>query len=117
MAAMRNTPARRPTVIFQHPERTKIFDQAIAESAVELEPVSIRTHSPVANQVSSILHRGQILAGSHRARIPLAQFVLELVIERITRLFEPEKRVFCKGVSIGQRSFPVEPAVEIGRAS
>src|SRR6516165_5415926 len=99
MTAVWNTPDRRPAVVLEHPECPKIFNQSIAQSAVELEPVPIRAHPAVTDKVPSILHREQVFTRSHRARIPPAELVLEFVIERITRFFEPEKRVLSKGVS------------------
>ena len=52
----------------QHLERAQVLDQAVAERAVELQPVAVRAHAAVADQVARVLHREQVLAGRHRAR-------------------------------------------------
>ena len=41
MAAVRDATARRPAVFLQHRQRPQVLDQAVAEGAVELEPVAV----------------------------------------------------------------------------
>src|SRR5947199_8716191 len=53
--SVRNAADWRPPVVLQHAQNSKVFDQAVAQSAIELQDVAIRPHLRVANQISRIL--------------------------------------------------------------
>jgi hypothetical protein len=42
-------------MLSQHVERPKIFDKPVRQGAIELQPVAIRPHAAVAEQVARIL--------------------------------------------------------------
>ena len=76
-------------MVAQHAECAQIFDQPVAQRAVELQPVTIGSHAAIADEVACFLHREQILAGRHRPPVDLAERGLQRVIERIADLLEP----------------------------
>src|SRR5882762_5992993 len=54
--SVRNAADWRPPVVLQNAQNSKIFDQAVAQSAIELQDVAIRPQLRVANQISRVLH-------------------------------------------------------------
>src|SRR3569832_3035313 len=72
MAAVRIAAFAQPTKQMQHVERAQVFDQTVGQRAVELQPVAVRAHAAVADQVASILHREQVFAGRHRLVVVIA---------------------------------------------
>src|SRR5450631_760490 len=71
VAAVRNAARGRPAVLAQHVERAQVLDEAVAQRAIELQPVAVGAHPPVAHQVSRVLHREEVLAGGHGLRVVL----------------------------------------------
>ena len=79
VAAMRDAAARRPAMGLQHRQRALIFAEPVGQRAVELQPVAIRPHAAVADQVARILVAEQVLAGRHRRRIEFGERRLQRV--------------------------------------
>src|SRR3954470_8835720 len=102
--AVRDAAAGGPAVFLEHVERAKVLDQAVAERAIELQPVAIGPHAAVADQVAGVLHREQVLAGRHRVLVVVAQRGLQLEVERVARLFVPEQVVLREGLGVGDGS-------------
>ena len=50
-------------MLLEHVQRAQVFDQAVAQGAVELKVVTVRAHAAVADQVARVLHREQVLPG------------------------------------------------------
>src|SRR5947209_1436540 len=71
--AMRDAALRRPAVALQHVERPQIFDEAIAQRTIELQPVAIPTHPTIADEIARVLHREKVLAGGHRPVVMLGE--------------------------------------------
>ena len=115
VAAVRDAARRRPAVLLEHVERAQIFDQAVGQRAVELQPVAVRPHAAVAQQVARVLMREQVLAGRHRARIELGERGLQRVVERIAGLLVPEQRIVAQHLGVGDRGLEVEAAVGVDR--
>ena len=113
MAAVRDAAARRPAVLLQHLERAQVLDQAVAQRAVELQPVAVRAHAAVADEVARVLHREQVLAGRHRILVVVAQRGLQLEVQRIARLLVPEQVVLRQRLGVGDRGVEVEAAVGV----
>ena len=105
VAAVRDAAAARPAVLVQHVQRAQVFDQAVAERAVELQPVAVGAHAAVADQVARILHREQVLAGRHRLVVVAAQGGLQLEVERVARLLVPEQIVLAQRLGVGDRRY------------
>jgi len=82
VAAVRDAAARRPAVLLQHVQGAQVFDQAVGQGAVELQPVAVRTHAAVADQVARVLHGEQVLAGGHGLAVVAAQHRLQLEVQR-----------------------------------
>ena len=59
----------------------------------------------------------QILAGRHWSRIKIRECGLQRVVERITRLFEPEQRVFAQRLGVGNGGLKIKAAIGINRES
>jgi RNA polymerase sigma factor RpoD-like protein len=113
VAAVGNTAARRPAMVPEHVQGTQVLDQAVTQRAVELQPVPVRPHATVADQVARILHREQVLARCQGARVGLGQTGLQFVVERVSRFLIPEQRVLRQGLAIRQRCRQVEAAIRI----
>src|SRR5439155_25171274 len=56
MPSVRNTVHWRPSIFLQRAENSEVFNQAVAQSAIELQNVAIRTQLRVANEISGVLH-------------------------------------------------------------
>src|SRR6478752_4567915 len=65
VSAMGNDAAAGPSVRFDHRDGAEIFDEAVGECAVELEPVGFRVQTAIADEIAGVLHRKEILAGRH----------------------------------------------------
>ena len=115
MAAMGNAPPRRPAVTLEHRQRAQVLDQAVAQRAIELQPVDFLAHACVADQVARVLHREQVLAGGHRIGIVLRELVLQLVVERVAGLLVPEQRKLFELPGVGDCGRKIETSVGIDR--
>ena len=91
---------------FEHRERALVLAQAVGERAVELQPVAVRPHAAVAQQIARVLVAEQVLAGRHRARIELGERGLQRVVERIARLLVPEQRIVAQHLGVGDGRSP-----------
>ena len=56
MAAMGNATLGRPSVLAQHFQNAQILHEAVAERAIELQYISIRSESAVTDQIARVLH-------------------------------------------------------------
>src|SRR3546814_9495709 len=63
MPAMRHHVAAGEAMVAEQGEGAQVFHQTVAERAVELQPVAVRPHAAMAQQVARVLVREQILAG------------------------------------------------------
>ena len=88
-------------MVFQHPEGPEIFDQAIAQGTVKLQPVPVRTHPAVADQISGVLHGEEVLACCHRTRIMPRQLGLKFVVQRVTCFLIPKEVILGERLGIG----------------
>ncbi len=102
-----------PAVVFQHVERAQVFDEAVAEGAVELQPVAVGAHAAVADEVAGVLHGEQVFARGHGALVHLAEFGLQFVVERVAGLFVPEQGVLREGLAVVDGGWQVEAAVGV----
>ena len=67
MPAMRHAPgARTSRTSCSTIQRAQILDQPVGQRAVELQPVAIRSHPAMTQQVAGILMREEVFAGRHR---------------------------------------------------
>ena len=105
--------ARRPAVGLQHRQRALVFAQPIGQRAIELQPVAVRPHAAVADEIPRVLMAEQVLAGRHRRRIEFGQRRLQREIERIAGLLVPEQRILPQHLGVGDRGFEVEAAVGV----
>src|ERR1700677_3698774 len=112
---MRNCAASRPSRILHHLQRSQIFTKPIRKRAIELKPVSVRTHTSVPQQIACVLVAEKIFPGSHRPRIKLSQRRLQSEVEWITRLFIPKQWILPQHPGIRNRSLEVEASVGINR--
>ena len=96
-------------------ERAQVFDEAVGQGAIELQPVAVGPHAAVAQQVAGVLVREQVLAGRHRAGIELGQRRLQRVVERIADLLVPEQRVVAQHLGVGDGGLEVEAPVGVDR--
>ena len=71
----------------------QVFAEAVGERAVELQPVAVRAHAAVADQVAGVLVAEEVFAGGHRAGIEFRQRCLEMEVERVAGLLVPEERI------------------------
>src|SRR3546814_11823074 len=85
MPAMRHHVAAGEAMVAEQGEGAQVFHQTVAERAVELQPVAVRPHAAMAQQVARVLVREQILAGRHRAGVVPWALGLWRVRERIAR--------------------------------
>src|SRR5215468_3116507 len=93
MTAVRHHPSRGPTLLFEHFEGPQVLDQSIGKSAIELQPVAVRAHAAVAQQVAGILMREKIFTCGHWRRVMSRQFRLQSIIEWVTGFFIPEESI------------------------
>ncbi len=115
MAAVGDAPPRRPTELAQRVEEAQILHEAVAQSGVDLDPIPVGPQAAVAEQVAAVLRGEEVLAGCERPVVLLREPGLQLVVQRIAGLLEPEEAVRCECRRVGQRRFPVEPAVGVDR--
>src|SRR6516165_6319217 len=113
MAPVRNAARRRPTVLAQHLQRAEIFDEPVAQGTIELQPVSVRTHSAVADEIARVLHGKQVFACRHRLVVVIAQNRLQLEIQRIAGLLVPEQIILGERLSVGDGGIQIETAVGV----
>ena len=99
--------------VCQHGQRALVFAQPVGQRAIELQPVAVRTHPAVADQVARVLVAEEIFTGRHRPRIELRKCGLELEIEGISGLLVPEQRIVAQHPGVGDRGLQVEPAIGI----
>ena len=59
--------ARRPARGADDLERAEILAQTVGEGAVELEPIAVRAHASVAEEITGILMAEEVFAGGHGA--------------------------------------------------
>jgi hypothetical protein len=97
----------------QHGQDALVLAQAVGEGAVELEPVPVRAHAAVAQQVAGVLVAEQVLARRHRPGVELGQRRLQRVVERVAGLLVPEQRVVAEHPGVGDRRLEVEAAVGV----
>ena len=114
---MRNAAPPRPAGVLQHRQGPLVFAQPVGQRAVELQPVAVRAHAAVADQVARILVAEQVLAGRHRPRIELGQRRLQLVVQRIAGFLVPEQRILAQHPGVVDRGCEIEAAVGIDRQS
>ena len=110
--AARSAAATSPCAL-RHVEDAQGFGEAVAERGIGLQPVAVRAHAAVAQQVAEVLHREQVLAGGDGHGGGFAQHGVGLVVERIDRLLEPAQPIGLHGPRVGQRGVEVEAAVGI----
>ena len=65
---MRNAAPPGPAGVLQHRQRPLVLAQPVGQRAVELQPVAVRPHAAIADQIARILVAEQVLAGRHRRR-------------------------------------------------
>ena len=87
----------------------------VRQCAVELQPVPIRPHAPVSQQIPRILMAEEVLSGRHRSWIEVGQGRLQRIIERIAGLLVPEQRILAQELGVSDGGFEIEPAVRIDR--
>src|SRR5260370_11530780 len=71
MPSVRNAADWRPPMVLQHSQNSKVFDQTVAQSTIELQDVAVGPQLCVANQISRIMHGEQVFARRHWSRIML----------------------------------------------
>ena len=113
VAAMRDAAGGRPAELRQHVEGAQVLDQAVGQGAVELQPVAVRPHAAVAQEVAGVLVREQVLAGGHRARIEFRDRRLQGVVEGVADLLVPEQRVLPQHLGVGDAGLEVEASVHV----
>ena len=87
---MRNAAARRPAMGVQHRQRALIFAEPVGQRAVELQPVAVRPHAAIADEIPRVLMAEQILAGRHRRGIEFGERRLQREIEGVAGFLVPE---------------------------
>src|SRR5438477_2018426 len=55
LPAMRDAAARRPAALPEHIEGAQVLDQPVRQRAVELQPIAIRPHATIAQQIARVL--------------------------------------------------------------
>src|SRR4051812_16090196 len=113
MAAMRNATARRPTCHFQHLQRALILAKAVRQSAVELQPVSVRAHPTVPQEIARVLVTEEVLSGRHGAGIEFCERCLKGEVERIADLLVPEQGVLTQHFGVCDPLFEREAAIRV----
>ena len=113
VAAVRDAAAGRPAVFLEHVQGAQVLHQAVAQRTVELQPVAVRAHAAISDQVACVLHREQIFARRHRVLVVVAQRGLELEVERVARLLVPEQVVLRQRLGIGDGGVEVEASVGV----
>src|ERR1700722_18910393 len=103
MSSMRDTASGRPSSSLQHLQRAQVLAESIRQRAVELQPISIRPHSPMPYQVARVLMAEQVFARSHWARVELSQRGLQRIVERVSCLLIPEERILPQHLCICNR--------------
>ena len=93
MSTVRDATRRRPTVFFEHVKRAQVLDEPIRECAIKLQPITIFAHAAVADEISRVLHREQILTCRERASVAFAEARLQFEVQRIARFFVPKERI------------------------
>ena len=106
---------RRPAGGLDDLQGSQVFAETIGERAIELQPVAIRAHASIAQQIARVLMAEKIFAGSHGPGIKLGQRCLESEIEWIAGLFIPEQRILAQHARVGDGGFEVEASVGIDR--
>ena len=96
-------------------ERALVLAQPVRQRAVELQPVAVRPHAAVAQQVARVLMREQVLAGRHRAGIELGERGLQREVERVARLLVPEQRIVAQHLGVGDRVLERQAPVGVDR--
>src|SRR6185503_10863456 len=102
---------RRPPRGFDYFQRAPVLAQSIGKRAVELQPVAVRSHAGMAQEVPRILMAEKILASGHRSRIELRESSLQRVIERIACFLEPVERVLPQHPGVVDRRREIEAAI------
>ena len=115
VSAMRDAAARRPAELLEHIERAQVFDEAVGQRAIELQPIAVGPHAAVAQEVAGVLVREQVLARRHGAGVELGQGRLQRVVEGIADLLVPEQRVVAQHLGIGDGGLEVEAPVGVDR--
>src|SRR3954451_14396305 len=113
MPAMGNAAARRPTRYFQDLERALILAKAVRQSAVELQPVSVRAHPAIPQEIARVLVTEEVLSGRHGAGIVFRERCLKGEVERIADLLVPEQGVLTQHFGVGDPLFKREAAIRI----
>src|SRR5712692_4522091 len=113
--AVRDAAAGRPAVPANGVEGAQVFDQSVAQGAVELQPVAIGAHSAITEQVARVLRREEVLAGRQRPLVLARQLRLQVVVERIARFLVPEEAVARERTRVGKGGGQVEAAVRVHR--
>ena len=113
VAAVRNAAARRPSGGADDLEGAQILAQAVGERAVELQPVAVRAHAAVAQQVARILMAEEVFAGGHGSGVELGERGLQRKVERVARLLVPEERIVAQHLGVGDRGLEIEAAIGV----
>ena len=106
VAAVRNAAASATSRTVRARRACADIRTAVRQRAVELQPVAVRPHAAVAQQIARVLVAEQVLAGRHRPRIELGERGLQLIVERIARLLVPEQRIVAQHLGVGDRRSP-----------
>ena len=99
----------------QHLQGALILAQAVGQRAVELQPVAVRAHAAVAQQVARILMAEQVFAGGHGPGVELRQRRLQRIVQRIAGLLVPEQRIVAQHFGVGDRGLQIEAAIGVHR--
>src|SRR6266853_270330 len=115
MSTVRNAADWRPSIILKHSENSKVFDQAVAQSAIELQDVAIRPQLRVANQISRVLQGKQVFARGHWFRIMIRELSLQLKVQGVARFLIPAKTVRGKSLRISDSLLQIKSPIGIHR--
>ena len=91
----------------------EVFNETVGQSTVELQPVAVRTHAAVTQQIAGVLVREEVFSRRHRTGIEVRDGGLEGIVERIADLLIPEQRVLAQHLGIGDAGLEIEATVGI----
>src|SRR5436309_14339083 len=77
VTAVRDAARRRPAMLGQDVQCPEVFNETVGQSTVELQPVTVRTHAAVTQQIAGVLVREEGFSRRHRTGIEVRAGGLE----------------------------------------
>src|ERR1700687_4526389 len=115
MPTVWNATTRGPSVLLQHVQYPQIFDQSVAEGAIELKDVAIGPHACIPDQIARVLNRKEIFSRGYGTLIVGGQLCLQFIIERIAGFLVPSQLVWFKYMCVLNCCLEIETSICIHR--